>query len=231
MASLLTHCPLWDLHNSYRDLPEILIPKMKTSVFDETPENHHSTTACFWKRKLFTNDLQLWGPKDKKHMICMIPNGAQSLVLVYVKRQRISETEILCRQRFWYAGEMCWLLFGTYLSVTLFLILCPRSEYPWCIGLCGWGSVKLLDVGVLGSENCLSTRIGFGLKTAAEARGGLAADCEADTVMMWGLWRVVLGEGVTPAVVTTAVAPPVKRRDESAEWWRGMARRRFLSSI
>jgi len=37
---------------------------------------------------------------------------------------------------------------------------------------------------VLGSEDCLSTRIGLGLRTVAEAKGGLGVDCEADTVMM-----------------------------------------------
>jgi len=73
---------------------------------------------------------------------------------------------------------------GAYLSVTLFFILCPRSEYPLCIGRCGWDSVKLLDMGVFGSEDCLSIRIGFGLKTAAEVMGGLGADCDVDTVRM-----------------------------------------------
>jgi len=42
---------------------------------------------------------------------------------------------------------------------------------------------------------------------------------------------VVFRQVVTPAVVTAAVAPPVKRRGESAEWCSGRARRCFLSSI
>ena len=44
--------------------------------------------------------------------------------------------------------------------------------------------MKLLDIGVFGSEACLSIRIGFGLRTVAEAMGGLEADCELETVMM-----------------------------------------------
>jgi hypothetical protein len=37
-------------------------------------------------------------------------------------------------------------------------------------------------MGVFGSEDCLSMRIGFGLKTAAGFMGGLGADCDVDTV-------------------------------------------------
>lgn len=39
-------------------------------------------------------------------------------------------------------------------------------------------------MGVFGSEDCLSTRIGFGLKTAAEDMGGVGTDCDVDTVRM-----------------------------------------------
>ena len=42
---------------------------------------------------------------------------------------------------------------------------------------------------------------------------------------------MLLRQGVTAEVVTTAVALPVKRRGESGVWWSGRARRRFLSSI
>ncbi len=71
-----------------------------------------------------------------------------------------------------------------------------------------------MDIGVLGSEACLSMRIGFGLRTVAEAAtGGL--DAEADTVMMCGLWRLALEHVVAPAAVTMVPAPPVNRRGES----------------
>ena len=42
---------------------------------------------------------------------------------------------------------------------------------------------------------------------------------------------MVLRQGVTAVVDTTAVVLPVKGRGESGEWWSGRARRRFLSSI
>lgn len=53
-----------------------------------------------------------------------------------------------------------------YLNVTRFLIRLPRSENPRCIGgrRCTAGWSKVFVIGEFGSENCLSTRIGFGCK-------------------------------------------------------------------
>lgn len=61
---------------------------------------------------------------------------------------------------------------NTNLNVTLFLMRFPRSENPRCIGLritgAGEISLKFLKVGELGSDDCLSTRMGLGLRTALE---------------------------------------------------------------
>lgn len=50
-----------------------------------------------------------------------------------------------------------------YLKVTRFLIRLPKSENPLCIGgrLCTVWSNDFV-IGEFGSENCLSTNIGFG---------------------------------------------------------------------
>lgn len=49
-----------------------------------------------------------------------------------------------------------------YLNVTRFFILCETSEFPLVMGFS-----KFLLVGVLGSEACLSTRMGLGLSAEA----------------------------------------------------------------
>lgn len=61
-----------------------------------------------------------------------------------------------------------------YLSVTRFLILCPRSEKPRCIGgrfCCNGCSSNVFAIGEFGSENCLSTKIGFGWLASVCGRG------------------------------------------------------------
>lgn len=51
----------------------------------------------------------------------------------------------------------------TNLKVTRFFTRVPRSEWPRyiCRGFCFSDPLKLPEVGELGSDNCLSTNIGF----------------------------------------------------------------------
>lgn len=76
-------------------------------------------------------------------------------------------------------------LVETYLRVTLFLIRFPKSENPRCIGFLAVDFPAIpLVIGELGSENCLSIKIGFGLMCTTggvSGAGGAGPDAELYT--------------------------------------------------
>lgn len=78
---------------------------------------------------------------------------------------------------------------GLYLSVTRFLMRFPRSEKPRCMGLLAPASRNVFASGELGSDACLSMRMGLGLRavgagtSADDVFVSLGASCRANSFL------------------------------------------------
>lgn len=147
------------------------------------------------------------------------------------------------------------ILGDTHFKVTRFFILCPRSECPRQTGRCGRVALgvdvvvvdavapKQRTVGVFGSLDCLSTRIGLGRKhpppgtPATLGQSPPSPDKDAVVVVV-----VIAGVGAGPPDVAAPATRPVVDDDDdhddatgggapAADGANGNAAKRFLSSI